>query len=474
MLSASQLEQLSPAPKTAAALHVLLDSPRSMVPLLLQLAACEDAPGSGSVPSSVSSTPAGSPRARLASADADASSSSSHNSSTNGGDGDTLKALTLLLSQAASQPAPAQELVQGTLELLLAAQTDLARGGAMDNHQLEELQRSPCPLYLAPSATVCSDLSGGGVGGPWPPLDCPVVSSAVSDLLTNRGFSDSTQRRQFSDLFSQLMLAIFLRFVCKLRGAQPSELFPPGLLQGMYALVENNSLASHTPMQMVAMLMASSSSSSSSAAATGEVEMREALAARRDEFLRQCLARVPPEQELSVHFVYRLGLQWGRRETDIALLHLPVLLDRTLDEQAGELLAKLHHSDQALTAAIEALRRRAGTALARLRDHALPAYKQVASLGVDDDVLRWALRAADGEGGTSGHHHHHHSASSRHATTAHSLLQCDAESSNVLALLISQKLTHRSASQQAGDGWRRMSGKSNALLILYRALSKIR
>ena len=152
------------------------------------------------------------------------------------------------------------------------------------------------------------------------------------------------------------------------------------------------------------------------------------------------------------------------------MIHLPVLLSKGLDEKAGDLLGKLQYSDQALNTAIEGLRERAGKALARLRDNALPAYKQIAALGVDDDVLRWALRAAGTDTKESGVRRH----ASDHPSTTQSLLSCDPESSNVLALLISQKLTHKSVSQQALEGWRRLSGKSNALLILYRALTKVK
>ena len=174
---------------------------------------------------------------------------------------------------------------------------------------------------------------------------------------------------------------------------------------------------------------------------------------------------------MSVHFAYRLGLLWGQRESSLMMVQLPVLITRGLDEQVGDLLGKLHYSDQSLNETIEGLRRRAGKALSRLRNHALPAYKQVAALGVDDDVLRWALRAdgADDRDTGTRRHHQDHSASS-----PQSLLSCDAESSNVLALLVSQKLAAKSASQQASEAWRRMSGKSNALLILYRALTKIK
>lgn len=441
MLSTSQLEGLPPTAKTAVALQVLLAPPPkvAIVSLLLQVAALEDS-----------------------NSDSPRTSTSEHSSLGAGPDaliGTMTRHLMALFSQAISQPAPAHEFVQGILELLLAAESPLSGSSSVDTAQLEAALENPSRLYLAPAASVCSDLSGGGNGGPWPPLEDSLISSALTDLLAHQA-TGGAGRDRFTRLFSELTLVVFLRFACRLRGARPSELFEPQLLQRMYSKIGR--IATEPPLQALATLMQS---------AGGSQAKGNGLEERRSEFLRECFSRVSADHEMSVHFAYRLGLLWGQRESNLMMIQLPVLISRGLDEQVVELLGKLHYSDQSLNEAIEGLRKRAGKALSRLRDHALPAYKQVAALGVDDDVLRWALRAGGADDGDSGARRHHHE---NPASSSQSLLSCDADSSNVLALLISQKLTSKSASQQASEAWRRMSGKSNALLILYRALTKIK
>ena len=271
---------------------------------------------------------------------------------------------------------------------------------------------------------------------------------------------------------SELLLVLFLRHACRLRGAGPSELFPAPQVERMYALSTGGpSLISSSPlgpMQMLERLMDGYTHPDSQPGVFGD------LGEARREFLLQCLGRVPSEHEVSEHLVYRLGVLWGHSEEKLLLMHLPILLDRALDERVSDVLEKLQHSDSALTAAIEGLRKRAGGALARLRDQTLPMYKQVTILA-DEDCLRWALRAAGSEDGSS-------PSSPSHVAEAHSLrqrdffqslLQCDVASSNMLAVLISQRLSAKSATHQKSEIWRRMSGKSNALLILFRALGKI-
>ncbi len=451
ILAASQLEALPVVPKTACALSILLanrdkKSVRpsvAIVPLLLRVAAQEEVCGSLEMPSQ------GSPV-----------------------EDEATRELLGLLAQSSSQPAAVHEMVQGTLELLLAARGNIS--ASIDIAELQSVLQDPSSLYLSPSASVCSDLSGGGLGGPWPPLHDRTLSSILADLLAAQSTSSSAALRTcFSTFMSELLLVLFLRHACRLRGAGPSELFPASQVERMYALSIGDSgvtdMVSFGPMQMMERLMNGYVHPGSQSEAFGGLDES------RREFLLQCLGRVPADHEVSEHLVYRLGVLWGHPEEELLLIHLPILLDRALDQRACEVLGRLQFSDSALSAVIEGLRKRAGGALIRLRDQLMPTYKQVTVLA-DEDCLRWALRAAgpEGEPSLSTSPFGVEGSLPRQRDFFHSLLQCDVTSSNVLAVLVSEKLSLKSATQQKSETWRRMSGKSNALLILFRALSKIK
>ena len=252
----------------------------------------------------------------------------------------------------------------------------------------------------------------------------------------------------------------------------PLRAFPSEQVERMYTLcVEDSSstgMGSLGPMGMIQRLMEYYTPPLS------EPEAFRELNEVRREFLLQCLGRVPSDHEVSEHLIYRLGVLWGYPEDKLMLMHLPLLLDRALDQRAGEVLGRLQYSDSSLTAAIEGLRKRAGSALMRLRDQTLPTYKQITILA-DEECLRWALRAAGSdEGSLPSPATTLEAFQPRQRDFFQSLMHCDVASSNMLAILISEKLSLKSATHQKSETWRRMSGKSNALLILFRALSKIK
>ena len=205
VLAISHLDTLPVVPKTACALSILLADRDergtkrhvAIVPLLLRVAALEDMKGSFEAPSL---------------------DSPSQN--------EGLRQFRELLAQSSSQPAAVHELVQGTLELLLALQGNISASVGIE--ELHSLLQDPSPIYLSPASAVCSDLSGGGMGGPWPRLHDEVLSSILKDLLSAQlSSSSAVQRKNFSSFMSEMLLVLFLRHACRLRGVCPSELFPP-------------------------------------------------------------------------------------------------------------------------------------------------------------------------------------------------------------------------------------------------------
>jgi len=323
--------------------------------------------------------------------------------------GDDLQCILSLLSDAQSS-GKAEELTNGALDLLSCL--DLPR------------QRQDTASAFSPGSTGCAmSIKEKDV---WPPARDLYCETAVASFVRSNmnGCAHGSFRQQ-----AALLLVLVLRFQRRLRGVRLSELFSAASVRTLSFGVGSGSGSSSSgseceplsPRQeaahdsYVAGASASASASASAGADTAalalaqaqreqiESEERVLYEAPRLEFLRQCLedplggaggaGSAGGSSVVAVWFVYRLAALWRFPEVTVQCLHFPVLIDYGCDAEAREALGTLNGRDsRPFDALVGALRRRVGTAVARV--HGVPSCEH--ALGtLDSEFLAWVLDVAD-------------------------------------------------------------------------------
>ena len=264
--------------------------------------------------------------------------------------------LVSLLSDSASA-GKADEFANGALELL--RYTDGPRIGTewIDNYSRARGR----------AESALSDVEKEAVGAAWPGEHDAYLEWAVSAHIRGPLNDGGANARACT----AVLLMLHMRCTRRLRGVRPSQLFDIATLQGVLQL--------------------SSVTCEDQIDVTLVQEQGSPLDGARREFLRQCMDRskTPSEAE----HVYRLGAYWGFNEAIMQCMHFPLLLERGADAEVLEAVKALRADEtRPYSSIVEALRKRVGSALARI--DGLPAYGALLA-SVDQDFIQWALSVAE-------------------------------------------------------------------------------